>query len=68
MGLFNSEVGNLRVKNDIQNLDELKNIYKSLDMIITSRYHSLVLAIKHGVYPLVIGWNQNTMIYLINLT
>ena len=58
MGLFNSEVGNLRVKNDIQNLDELKNIYKSLDMIITSRYHSLVLAIKHGVYPLVIGWNQ----------
>ena len=27
-------------------------------MIITSRYHSLVLAIKHGVYPLVIGWNQ----------
>ena len=53
-----SDIKNVEIINNIRNLDELVNIYRELDTIITSRYHSLVLAIKHGVYPLVIGWNQ----------
>lgn len=53
-----SDTKNVEIKNNIQNLDELIKVYSELDTIITSRYHSLVLAIKHGVYPLVIGWNQ----------
>lgn len=56
--LVNSTNKNVEFKNNIQNLNELYQVYEQLDMVITSRYHSLVLAIKNGIYPLVIGWNN----------
>ena len=39
-------------------LEELSNIYKNLDICITSRFHGMIMAVNNNVYPIVIGWNH----------
>jgi len=39
-------------------LEELCNIYRNLDICITSRFHGMIMAINSNVYPIVIGWNH----------
>ena len=49
---------NIEIINQDLSLEELKNIYSTLDVCITSRFHGVVMAINSNVYPIVIGWNH----------
>lgn len=41
---------------DDLNVFELENVIKNFDLVIASRYHSIVHAYKNGIPALVIGW------------
>jgi len=40
------------------NAIEIENIIKQFDFMITSRYHSIIHAYKHGVPVIVLGWAE----------
>lgn len=55
---FSKNNRNIEFKSNVRSLEDLNNIYKRLDMVFTSRYHSLVYCIKYNVLPIVLGWNE----------
>jgi colanic acid/amylovoran biosynthesis protein len=53
--LFSNNDDVVLIKDDLNSI-ELNNIFKNLDYIVGSRYHSVVHAYKNGKPALIIGW------------
>jgi polysaccharide pyruvyl transferase WcaK-like protein len=53
-------VENSSVKSFLSDLNplEIEGIIKNADILVTSRYHSMILGLNNCVVPIVMGWNQ----------
>lgn len=47
-----------RIINKDFSIEELNDIYSSIDVCVTSRFHGMIMSINNNVYPIVIGWNH----------
>lgn len=47
-----------RILNNDFSIEELNDIYSSIDVCVTSRFHGMIMSINNNVYPIVIGWNH----------
>lgn len=45
------------IKNDLT-IDEIYELYKTPMFVVTSRFHSMILALNSGSFPIVLGWNH----------
>jgi len=45
------------IKNDLS-IEEIYELYKKPIIVVTSRFHSMILALNSGSFPIVMGWNH----------
>jgi len=51
-------INSVKIYNDDLNPEEIENIIVKSDIIISSRFHSMVVGLNNNVVPIILGWNS----------
>lgn len=55
---FFKNTNSVKIYKDDLNPEEIENIIVKSDIIISSRFHSMIVALNNNVVPIVLGWNS----------